>query len=355
MELFKAHRQWAERPADERFSDLPTLYSATKKYASQAGTKEIPYSDVRVQAVDDDVQLVGRANVPATFTNWAFGQLCRMVQAPAEYLQRIPATLAAQNLNYGLANKPPEGKGQLLFHTNGGLLLRAFTSDKYTRIWNYEVADRMLTLADKGWQPARPDFNSSPDDFPALYASDHDMFAFLCNSNITISEPGNPDSLKRGVIVENSEVGAAALKLTRFLYRAMCGNHIIWGATQVTDISIRHVGEAREKWGLWATEIRRYAEESASDEEAKIARAKSRMIAATKEEVLDKLFGLRSLNLTHKVIEAGYDAVLPAQDGDPRTPWGITQGITRHSQTIPFTDQRNNIDRAAGKILEINF
>jgi hypothetical protein len=213
----------------------------------------------------------------------------------------------------------------------------------------------LLTLADKGWQPARPDFNSSPDDFPALYASDHDMFAFLCNSNITISEPGNPDSLKRGVIVENSEVGAAALKLTRFLYRAMCGNHIIWGATQVTDISIRHVGEAREKWGLWATEIRRYAEESASDEEAKIARAKSRMIAATKEEVLDKLFGLRSLNLTRKVIEAGYDAVLPAQDGDPRTPWGITQGITRHSQTIPFTDQRNNIDRAAGKILEINF
>jgi hypothetical protein len=77
--------------------------------------------------------------------------------------------------------------------------------------------------------------------------------------------------------------------------------------------------------------------------------------AATKEEVLDKLFGIRSLNLSRKLLTAGYEAALPEQDGDPRTAWGIAQGITRHSQTVPFADQRTVIDRAAGKILEIEF
>jgi len=207
----------------------------------------------------------------------------------------------------------------------------------------------------RGWEPARPDIRTSADDFPALYASDHDMFAFIRNSSARVAEPGNPTGLQRGVIVENSEVGASALKLTRFLYREMCGNHIIWGATKVLELKIRHVGEAREAWTRWHAELSRYAEASSSEEEAKIARSKTRVIAGTKEEILDKLFGLRSLSIPRKILEAGYDANKPAEDGDPRSPWGLVQGLTRHSQTIAYADQRNNIDVAAGKILEIEF
>jgi hypothetical protein len=99
--------------------------------------------------------------------------------------------------------------------------------------------------------------------------------------------------LQRGVIVENSEVGASSLKLTRFLYREMCGNHIIWGAENVLEIAVRHVGDARQRWGLYAAKIREYADASASEDEARITRAKSMRIGATKDEVLDALFGKR--------------------------------------------------------------
>ena len=122
----------------------------------------------------------------------------------------------------------------LLFHLNGGYVLRALTSDKYERIWNYEVAQRLLWLESDGWEPAMPDIRAELDPDgprPSLYASDHDLFAFIRHTARTINEPGNPDGLQRGLIAENSEVGASALKLTRFLYREMCGNHIIWGAT----------------------------------------------------------------------------------------------------------------------------
>lgn len=356
MELFKAHQQWANRPADERFVSLQALYDATHAYAQDAREKMVNVAELRTEAIDGDVQLVGKLGVPAHLTHWAFGQLSARVGAPAQYLRELPATLACQNLNHGLAQYGDKtDRANLLFHSNGSLMLRAFTSDKYSRIWNYEVAQRLLGLQSYGWEPARPDIRKEMGDWPALYASDHDMFAFIRNQSARIAESGNPDGLQRGVIVENSEVGASTLKLTRFLYREMCGNHIIWSASKVMEISVRHVGDARRRWTQYQYELKRYAEQSASGDEAAIASSKVKVIADTKEGVLDRLFGMRSLGLSRKTLDAGYDATLLAEDGSPNTVWGIVQGLTRHSQTVPFADQRTGIDRAAGKLMEAAF
>lgn len=356
MELFQANKQWATRPPDERFPSLRALYDATKAYAQSAGELEVTIANLRTEKVDDDVCLMGRKSVPATLTHWAFGQLCARVGAPASYVRELPATLACQNLNYGLQNLADKKEtAKLLFHKNGHLLLRAFTSDKYARIWNWEVAERMLNLEAQGWKPAMPTIRKSAGDFPALYASDHDMFAFVTNNNYRIPEPGNPDGLMRGVIVENSEVGASALKLTRFLYREMCGNHIIWGASDVLEIKVRHIGDARQRWSYYQAAIRKYAESSAIEDAEKVAKTRTVKIGDTKEEVLDKLFGMRSLAMSRKLIEAGYEAVNVDQDGDPRTVWGMVQGLTRHSQTLLYSDERTSIDRAAGKLMEIDF
>jgi len=355
MELFKAHNQWSTRPADERFASVQELYTATRAYRATAGEKLVPVSELRVEAIEGDVQLVGKKNNPAKFTHWAFGQVAARVGAPANYLRELPATLACQNLNHGLAKYADKhDTANLLFHQNGGLLLRALTSDKYERIWNFEVAERLLDLEGKGWKPAMPTINKTAHDFPALYASDHDMFAFVTNDSAIIREPGNPDGLMRGVIVENSEVGASALKLTRFLYRALCSNHIIWGASDVMEISVRHVGDARQRWSRYEGELRRYANQSALEDESRIASAKREVLGGTKEQVLDKLFGIRSLQLSRKTLDAGYDAVAIG-DGGANTVWGMVNGLTRHSQTLQYADARVAVDRAAGKLMEINF
>lgn len=390
MELFKANQQWSTRPADERFESLEALYAATKAYADTAIERSARVADLRTEADRGDVLLVGKQNVPARLTHWAFGQMSARVGAPAGYLRELPATLACQNLNHGLKERAEQSgvseTAQLMFHANGSLLLRAFTSEQYARIWNHEVAARLLDMQSYGWTPARPDMHwgagtvgtciacggkGSSDaplsehydqctkckgtgrEMPALYASDHDMFAFVRNNTAIVKEPGNADGLQRGVIVENSEVGASALKLTRFLYREMCGNHIIWGASKVMEISVRHVGDARRRWGLYQYELKRYAESSASLEEGVIASAKTKVIAQTKEQVLDKLFGIRSLQLSRKAIESGYEAVNESQDGAPNTVWGMVQGLTRYSQTLGYADARTGIDRAAGRILEV--
>ncbi len=277
MEIFKAHTQWATRPADERFSSVQALYDATAAYAATAVEREnVSTSTLRVENVDGSVQLVGKGNQPAALTHWAFGQLAARVQAPASYLRELPATLAVQNLNHGLAKRlqaDADDRVNLLLHANGSLLVRAFTSEKYERIWNHEVASRLLRLQAYGWAPATPDVRKIDDGLP-LYASDHDMFAFMAHNERTINEPGNPDGLKRGFIVGNSEVGASSLWILRFLYREMCGNHIIWGATQATEIRARHTKNVRDKMRMWDVEVRKYMDSSATLEETAIAYAK---------------------------------------------------------------------------------
>lgn len=381
MELFHANKQWSTRPADERFASIRELYDATKAYTLNAKENKMDVSTIRTEAIDGDVQIVGRAGNPAKLTHWSFGQLAARISAPANYLRNLPATLACQNLNHGLAKYADNDKtANLLFHSNGSLLLRAFTSDKYERIWNYEVAERLLRLEEQGWTPAVPDFRFDGGDktkcqgcqgtgsdgtcmyckgtgsvLPALYASDHDMFAFVRNQNAIIREPGNAEGLQRGVIVQNSEVGASALKLTRFLFRNICGNFIIWGASNVMEIKVRHVGNARNKWRGYEAEIRRYLDQSAASDEAKVASAKTVFIGHDKDAVLDKLFGMKSVALTRKQLEAGYEAVKRDEDGSPNSVWGMVQGLTRSSQETPYADERTTIDKAAGKLMEANF
>src|SRR5882724_3151860 len=144
MEIFKANQQWASRPADERFPSLQALYDATKAYAATALEAEVPFSTLRAEAQAGEIVLVGKENVPAKLTNWSFQQLAARAAAPASYLATLPATLAVQNLNHGLKAREDDSNANLLLHRNGGMLCRALTTEKYERIWNYELAERLL-------------------------------------------------------------------------------------------------------------------------------------------------------------------------------------------------------------------
>lgn len=384
MELFKANNQWSTRPADERFWTLEEMHNACETYKGQARVLSVPYSDIRVEAVDSDVQVTGKAGTPAKLTHWAFGQLARKVEAPANYLRNLPATLAVQNLNHGLKERSSQNNdvASLMFHKNGSLLLRSFLSEDYTRIWNSDITQRLMTLTADGWRvpPARPAQDGQPGTRKAtekdvldvrmgglgievgdliapagLYASDHDMFAFLVNEKNRI-EDGSDGGLSRGFFVSNSEVGAASFKLTTFLYRTVCANHIVWGAESVKEVSIRHIGRAEDKaWGSLAVEVKKYADSSVSDLEAQIKTAKSYQLGMNKDEVLDRLFGLKIAG--RKVLDAAYEIAVENEktDGAPNTAWGMMNGMTRLSQTLTYADERNEMDKAGAKILEVAF
>ena len=271
----------------------------------------------------------------------------------------------------------------LLLHKNGGRVFRGMNSNAYKRIWNFEVAEFGLALRemDPNWRvpPARPagiegervriateadvlDLNSNfglsvkvgDRIAPAgLYASSHDVFVFMVNQARQIK--AGTETLNRGFFISGSEVsGVTTHKIVTFYYDAVCGNHIVWGATNVHEFSFRHVGQLRQKVSAAYDAMKSFADASVEEDELRLGRARQTLLADTKADVIDLVFdnGI----FTRKDAAAAYALAEEFEGihGDPRSAWGFASGATRLSQQTLYTDRRHELDRAAAKVLDLS-
>lgn len=394
MNLYQASRQWAIRPDDERFDTLKDLREACLDYRNKSSEAQASIARMGVQVAEgdgDDVRLVSPRGFPVSFTNYSFGQFCGLMGAPSSYMAKLPAPLLVENIRHGMAIcEERDAVMKMLLQAvpgrpeNDRLILRAATSSKYERIWNYEVADMVMPLVERGWRtpPARPARSgqngtriATPEDVlqsgkfgvsvnvgdeiaPAgLYASDHDCFMFLVNENRSISGgPGGTESLWRGAFFKNSEVGAASLTITTFLYEGVCGNHIVWNVSNVREVRIRHVGtRARIAFSDAMNTLRRYIDSSSSEDEARIRSCKTHLIADTREAVIDTVFEKRIASRKDAAAAFELAEAFDTIHGDPKSQWGFAAGMTRLSQMTGYADKREDLDRAAQKIIAAAF
>lgn len=395
MNLYQASDQWRNRPEDERFWTLDEMLAATRTLQTQSAEADnvlLSSLEVKWTRREGDTEalpvLVGESGIEADFTHHSFGQMAATVRAPADYLRRLPPDLICKNLNFGLERAahldPSANRCLLLRKTNGHYHLGAAVSERYDRIWDADIVERLCDLRHQGWRvpPARPNGHTTqtrvatvedclsnqgmpglsikPGDLIApagLYASDHDMFAFMVNEDGWIESHGQV--LGRGFFVSNSEVGDRAFTLTTFLYNTVCGNHIVWGVEDVKELRVIHLGAGRDEKAFHQLQITltKYAQASTQDTVQAIEAARTTVIAAEPQDVVDILFGRKVasrkeledaqlLALTHPADSAG---------AAPNTPWGMAQGLTRLSQQTPHADKRDRLDRAAGKVLKMRF
>lgn len=374
--------QWRTRPADERFSTIDEGLARAKLHRanSRVASAELRRLDCIPQ--NDELVLAGPNGAVASFTHYSFGQLCARVHAPADYMRSLPAALAAENLNNGLRNS--EVAGQLLLDVSNQdhFELRAFTSERYSRIWNADILEGLRSLEDQGWRvpPARPAFAGQPGTRPAteadvlraaahphlgikvgdmiapagVYVSDRDMFAFLVNENNPIDD-GSGKPMFRGAIWWNSEVGDKTAGSDFFSLGSICGNHIMWDAHHLAEIRVIHRGNADARYFReFTVSLKQYGEAPASIEEGRIRLAREKVLAATKEEALDILTGRKFLTRTDATAALEKAQTLEYV-GNPLSVWGVVSGITELSQTSAFAGRRVELDRAAGKVMEIAF
>jgi hypothetical protein len=356
--LMKAHNQWSSRPADERFGSLAAMHERAMEFRTAAAVAKTKENALRAIAVDDDLRIIGNEGKAASLTNWTFGQVAQRAGAPASYLKDLPARLAADCLNEGLyKNRSGDGDAQLLLSRSGkNLTARAITSDKYSRIWNSDITKRLLELEGQGtWRPAPAAFDGSR----GLYLGDRDMFAFLVDNERRIFEKGPGGGLSRGFFCWNSEVGYSAFGVMTFLYEYVCGNHRVWGVQNINELRVIHIGNSQDRkaFDLLKVELRKYSEASAAEDEARIAAARQFEIAATKDDVLNAVFGLKVPALTRKIVGQAYDVAEKRVDwyGSPRSAWGMAGGITEIARDLPNANDRHALDVAATKVMEMAF
>ena len=356
VSAFTAHREWATRPPDERFASVSSLYDAAR--ARRDRTEERTVASTRILAdapTDDGLVLREPSGQTSALTHWSFEQLAAIAGAPPRYLRTLPASIASSAINFGLRRRRRDGL-QLFTDQADPWTVHAVTSQRYTRVHHDELAGRVLDLM--GPRPAwhlplgYKDGVCGAERVPSgAYLGDRDMFLFLVDGNRALDDPTDPSQagMFRGFILRNSDVGAAALTLDLFLFRAVCGNHIIWGFQHVAGFRRRHVGlSIHEAWADSLTSVSAALDSSLDDDRAMLLRAATKELGATREDVLDTV--TTRLELSRKVAVEAYE-LAEVHETNPRSVWGYVQGLTRLSQRTPWQDTRFGLDAAASRLL----
>lgn len=358
--LMQASEQWRSRPADERFTSLTDLHAHLVNVRQNSKALTMSSRQLTAQPVEGNhnaLQVVGPQGNPVEVTNWAFGQLAQRAGAPAGYLRELPAPLAADCLNYGLhVDRDIQDIGVLLYKNGGDPTLRAVTGPAYGRVWNSTIASALVNRFGDG---ITGDFRV-PGEFgkavevtnanTTLYASDRDMFVFLADEQHRIEVPNRRDGetglMARGFFVWNSEVGAATFGVSTFLFDYVCCNRIVWGASNVQEIRIRHTASAPDRWiEEVAPAIELYAQSSTAGITHAIEAARASKVDKVEEFLRKRFTGAQT---------RGIMAAHLADEQRPiETLWDVSTGITAYARSIQFQDARIELEREAGRVLDL--
>ena len=359
MELMQAHKQWASRPAEERFCSLVEMHAAAEARRAISRASVVSSRALRVATTNDQSGLVvvGPSGHEVAPSHWSFGQLATLAGAPAGYLRDLPAPLAADCVDFGLQTRPVEDVGVLLTRTDSGVQLRAATGPRYGRIWD---ADVIAALVDRFGDGVSGDWRvpgsrgrrleSVTKENTTLYAGDRDMFVFLADEDhrveIANRRNGEPGTLARGFFVSNSEVGGGTLRLKAFLFDFVCDNRIVWGARELDEIAIRHTASAPDRF---IEEIRpalvAYAGATASSTVGVLQAAQAARLDRPAQWLANR-FGPR----VAKRVEHAH----MLDEGRPiETIWDAVTGATAYARSIPHQAERVEFEAQAGQLLDL--
>jgi len=189
-----AHRQWSSRPDDERYLSLSDLRTAIQARTDRAWLAVMPMRDMKVLPTESGDLQIGVRDIDEnsrqlTPTNYSFRQLCGLGNAPADYLQRRPADMAATDLQWSRRNATPRENSLVLADGN---VYRSTTSTGFGRIWDLETVDMAIGFNHDGrWKvPAASYAASDPLRATTLYASDRDVWMMLVDDQNPVEVKG---------------------------------------------------------------------------------------------------------------------------------------------------------------------
>jgi succinate dehydrogenase flavin-adding protein (antitoxin of CptAB toxin-antitoxin module) len=151
----------------------------------------------------------------------------------------------------------------------------------------------------------------------------------------------------RGLRLRNSEVGAAGLSASGFLFRDYCLNGLIFGLSDEFAFNIRHSKNAPARWMReLQPAIEHYAKSSGSTLQAAIERTQEAVVAQDNDEMVA---WLNNRTLSRKRAREVIEAV-EREEGHPcRTVWDAAQGLTALARKAHSVDDRSDLEVLAGK------
>lgn len=286
--------------------------------------------------------------------NIAHRQIGSTLKIPAPYYDKMREEnpeLLAINVNSWFQKNPAKRMVRALDGT-----ARAFLSDKYRIIDNYEVADAVLPILQQ-IKDAR---------IESCEITDQRMYIKAVNPRLqTEVVPG--DVVQSGILISNSEVGMGSMAIQPLVYRLVCTNGMVVNDAATRKYHIGRGNQAGEDYRLYSSET------LAADSKALMLKVRDTVKAAVDqvrfEKVVQMMRDAKDAKITTKAIPQMIE--LTAQDygftkqessgildylihGGDFSLYGLANAVTRAAQDVESYDRSTDMESVGYTILNMS-
>lgn len=281
----------------------------------------------------------------------AHNQIGQTLGIPSRYYDKMRQEnpgLLSQNVNSWFQKEPKMRMVRTLDGT-----ARAFLSDRYRRIDNFEVAQTVL--------PVIADLPGAR--IESCQVTDERMYIKVVNPRLTAEvTPG--DIVQSGLIVTNSEVGLGSLMVQPLIYRLVCTNGMV-----VNDAATRkyHVGKGNQA----AEDFTLYSDETLmADDYALMMKIRDTVKAVVEQSRFDKVVSMMKQAKEAKIVTADIPAMVELAGSDfgyskkegegilnylirggDLSLYGLANSVTRAAQDVESYDRSTAMESIGYSIL----
>jgi len=329
-----------ERQQYEKKDFLIDTHALSMKMSLSGPRLDMSYTDLGTLSDSFDISEI------------AHDQIGRHLGIPAKYYDRMRnefPELLAHNVNSWFQETP----SMRMLRTLDGTA-RAFLSDRYRRLDNYEVAQTVL-----------PIISTMPGaKVESCELTDRKLYIKVVDPRVTAEVvPG--DIVQAGVIISNSEVGHGSVNVSPLIYRLVCSNGMI---AQDSGIRKYHVGRLNQS-DTDDYEIYRDATIEA-DDKAFLMKLEDTVRAAVDvaqfKKLVDKLRDSTAAKIdapaVPQVVELTakhYDITLAESkgilghliEGGDLSLYGLANAVTRHAKDVESYDRSTELEGVGFEIV----
>ena len=281
----------------------------------------------------------------------AHRQIGSTLSIPARYYNKMRSEnpdLLAQNINSWFNIAPQTRMVRTLDGT-----ARAFLSDRYRRIDNYEIAEAVLPIIDD-IKDAR---------IESCEVTDERMYIKVVNPRLeTEVAPG--DIVQSGILITNSEVGMGSMAIQPLVYRLVCTNGMV-----VNDAATRryHIGRGNES----AEDYTLYSDATlAADDRALMLKVQDTVKAAVDQARFEKVVAMMKAAKEAKIITSDIPQMIELASSDygfskkegsgildhlirneEFSLYGFSNAVTRAAQDVESYDRSTDMESIGYTIL----
>jgi hypothetical protein len=332
-----------------------SLQELAAELERQNGSKQDFIADTRkIEMLEDKTLEISGAGVQQV-TLQAHRQIGERVGIPAKYYDKMAASsprLLAENVNHWFYNNPEK---RMIRTMDGNV--RAFLSDSYRPLDNYELAQSIL-----------PILSDMKAEVQSCEVTDNRMYLKCVTPRLTESVDVG-DEVQAGICISNSEIGLGSLKVEPLIYRLICRNGMV-----VNDLAYRknHVGRGHNLAGI-NFEVSEYfrTETRIADDKAFFMKIQDIVRAAVDEvnfhKFVDKLRDATKRHITEDVPQVienvkktfllgdgeGGGVLKHLIEGGSLTQYGLANAITKFAQGVESYDRSTELERLGATVVAL--